>query len=343
MSDQSGTSTVTGILPPIKAKCVDEVGRGLSLKSQPKLTPKEEVGGCCLATITGHTSTITQCFFGSSIIISSSVDGIINFWDAKTGQGRKKIICHKSVNDFVFLCQEPTVFGLIAGFDDGRFMAWCITLKDGDLDVRYGAKFSGHLPNPIRAMAASPDMKWLATGDSFLMNQITVFGTREISVRGTLKLWDLESMCDNAFEEGEEGHDKGPEIMRTMHQLAIRTLQRKASYSRLIFTEAFEQKSYGIHSIAYTPDGSLIVVGFGHPTEDCFIDTQMMVIFSSKTLETMWINQNNSYPINHLHFLPHSIGEELGQQELVYSSTYEVFKMAILIDGKLNTHDISHG
>ncbi len=259
---------------------------GESSKSSSLWTPTKEanVHSDCVMVFQGHKDVVTHCCTTDMYVISSSLDTTVCVWDMKTGKKLQTLKFLNAVHDFQYVSLNHDSL-LFAVLEDGKIVVWRI-LQDGELVCKLAGEYTGHLPNPIRTMAVSPDLTCLATGCCFIMSQIYNFKARE-AVRGTVKIWDLEQMVEDCLRGDMHIHDKPPLQVRTMQQLITSNKIRKStgSYIKFISPAQVVEKSWGIRAVVYTPDGTKLIVGFGHPDDEAVCDEKMFVVCNAFSTE----------------------------------------------------------
>ena len=183
----------------------------------------------------GHKSVVTQCAFFKHYVISTSLDTKICVFNAETGERVNSVTNHKPVHCFALHHIDSNKLLLFAGTDDGQVAIWKLRFSK-KVTVKLKVVIPMHQPNPIRAIALSPNHKYMTTGCCFVMNQISLWGHTEPSVRGTLKTWNLENCINYALKPKEFYDDINHEGLKTYKQIIARTesLQKKmSSYSKL--------------------------------------------------------------------------------------------------------------
>lgn len=285
--------------------------------------------------LAGHKDTVTHSCVLDSYVITASLDQTIRVWELTSGKSIKAFSCNQPVHSFVCVRVPGTLTRalLLAGCNDGRVPAWVLNLDGSIVTGNCTNILSCHLPNPIRAMAVSPNRRHMATGCCFLMNQICLNRTRQISVRGTLKTWDFDKIMKCAIEPKDGDQNMTHKAMRTMKQLAAAVLTRKKSYSRNA-REFDEEKFFGIRTIAYTPDSAKVVVGFGHPDDIAEKDVKLTVVCCAETLTTLWADQSEQFQVNSVGFSNHGLGTPWMPWHLMVSSQGQLHKLTFYTKGK---------
>ena len=102
-----------------------------------------------------------------------------------------------------------------------------------------------------------------------------------------LQTWDLDALLAYARRPNGQCYEFNHLALKTMRQLVAVSAQRISSYHRLSVGDTDEEESYGIRAIAYTPDSTKMVVGFGHPkVRMAYVDWLFMVIAIGTATET---------------------------------------------------------
>lgn len=258
-------------------------------------------------TLTGHKHCVTHCHFYENYVITSSLDGNITIFDMTSERKVITIPNHKPVLCFVVIPSSDNKILILAGTEDGQVPGWRVKFGSKTM-AKLKVMIPMHQPNPIRAMVASSKLKYLATGCCFAMTQISLWGNVEESVRGTLKTWDLTSIINYATDPKHYYDDVNHSGLKTYKQIIARTeklQQRMASYSKLTDSGTKEEESfYGIRALAFTPDETKIVVGFGHPSEKKVQDIKMMAVVDRESMETVWLQYASFHQINGMAFDP---------------------------------------
>ena len=267
-------------------------------------------------TLAGHESAVTQCRVSDTFIATSSRDGTVRIWSVQTGKLLRTLNCKRPVHDFLLVfyrCKWPY---LIVCCEDGGILVIKVheDKATGQIKLTMGGEYTGHLPNPIRSVAMSPSRLDLATGCCFTMNQITRKGRAILVCRGTLKTWDLDTMLKSA-EDG-VAYEGAPVAVRTMRRLVATGIRRTPGIDG-------EEVTYGLRALAYSPDGALLVVGFGHPEDAGLWDTHLLVILCAKSMNTLWIEKAHLCQVTRAEFLPTPKGNRIrhgGPHHLILST-----------------------
>ena len=251
-------------------------------------------------TFSGSPDALVQCALFKDYVIAASEDTNTRIYDTNTGKLKLTIPNHKEVHCFVVVPIDDKKILLLLGSNDGQVPGW---------RIKFGAKCSAkftviipmHQPNPIRAMVASPRGQYLASGCCFEMTQISLWSSLETAVRGTLKTWDLSSIIKYVDNPKRYFDDVEHLRLKTYKQIMSRAgagdQRLVSSYARLSDTGK-DESSYGIRSIAFTPDDARVVVGFGHPTQAEVKDMKLMALLDAKTLDTLWLQYAYFYQVN---------------------------------------------
>ena len=256
-----------------------------------------------IQTLSGHRNIVTHCHVLERYIVSSSLDCTVRVWDRRDGQMLEILNCGKPVHCIQCVTVQDGEVILFTALDIGKVLAWKL-LTNHALEVKRVAEYSGHLPNPIRAMDVSGDNATMATGCCFTVNQINPQrGPRE-SVRGTVKLWELSSMLDDCVRDDGHFTDKPPKCAKTMHQLMTHTLRTRAPSDSDVGLMPLEEAWWGIRALLFTPDASRLVIGFGHPDDEELYDEGLLAVCSAETLETLWVQDRRMCQVTSLHFQP---------------------------------------
>ncbi len=314
---------------PIDGRCSPNDGR----RSK---SPSGKSDGC-LQEFFGHRGPVTQCYMTDSTLITSSKDGTLILWNIVSGKRMRVVRLGKPINDFICFPIPLGFHVIITGNNDGMMNVY--SLREGTsktFSIRFAGEYDGHKPNPIRAMAVSPDLSNLATGCCFLMKQISLVSPIYTIVRGTLKLWCLSHIINGVemIETDPDGQgllkDKPPIEIKTMKQL----IAHSKSGSRKNGEDKVVDRNWGIRALAYTPDSSKLVIGFGHPDDVSASDSKMLVVVDSQTLETLWVENSANYQINSLQFFPVAFGSGVKQWEMVASGIHNLAKITLLSIGE---------
>ena len=288
-----------------------------------------------LGVLEAHKNVVTQCAFVKHYVISSSLDTKICVFNAETGEKVNSVANHKPVHCFALYHIDNTKVLLLAGTEDGQVPIWKVRFGS-KVTVKLKVMIPMHQPNPIRAISLSPHHKYMTTGCCFVMNQISLWGYTEPSVRGTLKTWNLENVINYALKPKEFYDDINHEGLKTYKQIIARTesLQKKmSSYSKL--TEGHEDETfYGIRCLLFTPDSSKIIVGFGHPNDTGIEDIKMMAVVEYKTLETVWIQYGMFYQLNAMVFDPTCIHGKTWPWTFLVSTDCHLYLATLVLKGK---------
>ena len=294
----------------------------------------------CLQEFIGHRAPVTQCYMTDSTLITSSMDGTLMLWNVVSGKRMRVVKVGKPINDFICFPIPLGFHVIITGNNDGMMNVY--SLREGTsktFSITFAGEYDGHKPNPIRAMAVSPDFSNLATGCCFFMKQISLVSPIYTIVRGTLKLWCLSHIIQGVemIETNPDGQgllkDKPPIEIKTMKQL----IAHSKAGSRKISEDKHDKvvdRNWGIRALAYTPDSSKLVIGFGHPEDTSASDSKMLVVVDSQTLETLWVENSVNYQINNLQFFPVTFGSGVKQWEMVASGIHNLAKITLLSIGE---------
>lgn len=307
------------------------------VETEPDLTDIPNIQPSMVHVMVGHRELVTQCFLTNDYVISSSTDCTIRVWDVSTGCKLKVMRLQKAIYDFEYIVHNSGDSVLFAGCEDGKIFSFKI-LQAGELICKLVGEYAGHLPNPVRAMTYSPDLKHLATGCCFLMKQI-IDGRIQTTpvIRGTLKIFDLESMVADALRNDGYYTDKGPLVFKTMHQLVATTFVRRQLYTNKL-KDLIEDKSWGIRALCYTNDGSKIIAGFGHPDDNCLHDQKLIVVVNAKTLDSLWTDTTLNAQVNFIEvpLTPDTVPNEKSHQntfKVLISTQDSLLKIAFIDKG----------
>ena len=326
---------------PLKEQvCLPETGSGW-LPSVGKPPSSQAVYSIpakpCKLTLAGHSDAVTEACTFDGYVITASLDTTVKVWSVSTGQLFATLPCTQPVNSL--LCTRVPGFLnrvlLLPGCSDGHISAMTLDLGSGDSPKLICTNvLACHLPNPIRAMAASPDGRHLATGCCFITNEICWNRTSQVSVRGTLKTWDLDSVIQAATDEKGVDQQVNHKSMRTMKQLAAAAIARKSTAYGRNAQDFAEEKYFGIRAIAYSPDNRKLVAGFGHPEDIGERDFKMTVVCCAETLSTLWADRYSQYQVNGLVFSHHGLGTPGLPWQLIVSSQGHLSKVALSAKGR---------
>ena len=311
------------------SRCDFKNSEATSTSSSNSCNPEVHTHPAHTMTLYGHKAAVTQCHVTSTLVITSSSDATLRIWSLETGQQLKALNCQRPVHDFKCIAEETGVLYLIAGCEDGGILIISVNNTKAKLEAALVGEYTGHLPNPIRSLSISPDQKRLATGCCFLMNQINFDGRHELSVRGTLKVWDLGAMLEAAREL--QSYDCQPLMFKTMRQLVGGS--RTSVYHRYNSIEGDHRKDtyHGMRALVYSPNGSVIIVGLGHPFDIGVHDMKLVNIVCAKTLTTLWREERDSYQIRSVTILPSACSsQDSGTFQLIVSTQFTLSRLTIV-------------
>ncbi|ELT92900.1 hypothetical protein CAPTEDRAFT_229175 [Capitella teleta] len=265
-------------------------------------------------TLNGHHGPVTALKVTKNHVISASMDTTIKIWSLTSGKFLLQLDCGKPLYCFQVIEIGSKKLLILPGCDDGRVPTWKVKLHPR-LRARCTNLLPWHTPNPIRAMAVSPDGERIATGCCFYMRQINTDGTQQRSTRGTLKLWELKNIVDSAMSPNKYLHDVGHIALKTMRQLVAPFAMRKISKIYMLHGKN-EEQNLGIRALAYSADSSKILVGFGEPVDDGqSTGDKLMVLCCARTLDSLWVVEHPTHHINGLMFI--DVAKILSKRETV--------------------------
>ena len=181
-------------------------------------------------------------------------------------------------------------------------MTWKVKIGKG-LRARCTNSLSMHLPNPIRALDVSSDGRHLATGCCFEMIDVLSEGRKQMSIRGTLKIWDMENVIQVASHPKANYQIIRHSQMRTMHQI-VRSARQGGTSAK--------DRDFGIRALTFSPDGSILAVGFGTPENSHDqMASRMVALCTTASLEVIWLQDSLSYNVHDLAFASMKYGNEL--------------------------------
>ena len=261
-------------------------------------------------TFLGSEDAVTQCSLFKNNVIAASEDNNVRVYDLETGKQKLKIPNHKPIHCYVIVPVDENRILLLIGSDDGQVPGWRVkfdskgSAKGPKCKAKLTVIIPMHQPNPIRAMVMSPRGKYLASGCCFEMTQVSLWGSLETAVRGTLKTWDMQCIV-NYVDHPKDYYDDVDHLrLKTYKQIIARTgasdqaQQQLASYAR--HNDATkEDSSYGVRTIAFTLDDAQILVGFGHPTQAGVEDVKLIALLDAETLDTLWIENDYFHQVNY--------------------------------------------
>ena len=287
-----------------------------------------------LGTLVGHVGPITKCLISHTVIVSASLDGSVLIWSRSTGISLMMLPFSKPVHELICLHIKEEKYFILCGTEDGRIHLWKIKIDfDPDLCKKTRlALLSGHLPNPIRAMAINKDRTKLVTGCCFEIPRLPIWARGESQFRGTVKLWNVEKM----FGTKRSRSNPNAKVLEDIQPLKYKTMKQivATSLNKHIGMGTPFERTTGIRSLLFTPDGRFVVVGFGFPNNDDNMCLNFMAVCSAQRLDTLWVDSNINYQLTHMAFLPGHTGSRQDPWELVICTKSKVQKLTMYDTGK---------
>ena len=262
-------------------------------------------------TLAGHDAPVMQMeLVEEEWLITCSLDETVALWSVSSGEKLQKYTCTKPATNFKLISQGSKKYIVLLAVTDGTVAVLLVKLGK-KASIKPQELLHMHHPNPIRAMDASRDGRFLATGCCFsvpLLRHSKVMGTTH---RGTLKLWDLKEILMYLVDKNSKA-ECNHLALRTSRQLISgnTTYNMIPSYDRLV--KGAERVQYGIGAVAFTPDSMKLAVGLavpetciGNRTDDTVTvaaNTKMLIICCANTLNTLWVQCIPHYQVTSLGF-----------------------------------------
>lgn len=163
----------------------------------------------------GHRSYVTGIAVTESQAVSCGYDGQLVWWDLQTRQAMRTINAHdKWIRRIVTV---PSRNALVSVADDMRCRVWDAVSGERIADFTdHDAMTPHHFPSMLYAVAASPDGRWIATGDRI----------------GHVAIWDTQTWAKKAELEAPVMYTWDPKARR--HSIGgIRSLAFSPDSSQL--------------------------------------------------------------------------------------------------------------
>ncbi len=276
MAYRVGRST-TGGLPPVE---------GLSAGSKFNVGDKTDMLNTAITASRHHShkDKVTQVKCMGSYVITCSVDRAVKCWDAHSLQLKLSMECPRPVLDLACLRLDEQRTLILAACQFGYVYSWRLN-HEKSLTSRMCNVFNFHVPNPIRTLVTSPDGAWVSSGCCYAMYEVQ--GGRLVeSVRGSLKVWRAQDIVTASEDTSTEYADISKQAFRTVRELVSNDPRRK--YRMQPRDELQVSRSFGVRSLAFTPDGTLLVVGLGTPWDSRpVLPDSKVVLCRPDSLETL--------------------------------------------------------